>query len=215
MIALQRGGYTPPMLQNQLSVALKEWAVVQRSLLDQHQIMVLRKGGIAEENGDFDLLADQFLILPGYEHETERKGDIQPCFESWLHEEELKKPPAGQIRFECACEVRDVIRVDDRDKMLNLMPQHIWSRQFIDGRFDWEPYKPVSVLLLRAYRLAKPVFAPYRREYGGCRSWITLDEPVATAGSEPAISSVTHFERRIELTSALLKDLSVGAERLA
>ena len=78
------------MLANSLTIALKEWAVVQRALLEQHQIMLLRKGGIIEESGDFDLRAEQFLIQPTYIHETERAGDVQPCFTQWLAEEERR-----------------------------------------------------------------------------------------------------------------------------
>ena len=62
------------MLQDTLTAALKEWAVTQRSLLEGHQIILLRKGGIVEETGDFDLKAKQFLIYPTYAHETERAG---------------------------------------------------------------------------------------------------------------------------------------------
>ncbi len=43
------------MLKESLDIALKEWAVVQRALLENHQIMLMRKGGIIEESGDFDL----------------------------------------------------------------------------------------------------------------------------------------------------------------
>ena len=43
------------MLQERLATALKEWAVTQRSLLEGHQIVLLRKGGLIEETGDFDL----------------------------------------------------------------------------------------------------------------------------------------------------------------
>ena len=138
------------MLSNELTVALKEWAVVQRSLLEGHQILLLRKGGLIEESGDFDLRAGQFLLYPTYAHETERVGDVQPCFGQWLGEEEARKTLPTEIRIEAAAEVSDVVRVDDRTKLLNLAPQHIWSPQFIEGRYDWEPYKPVFVLLLRA-----------------------------------------------------------------
>ena len=191
------------MLINELTTALKEWAVVQRSLLEGHQIILLRKGGLIEDTGDFDLKARQFLIYPTYEHETERVGDLQPCFGAWLREEEARKLPPGQIRIEAAAEVSDVVRVDDGQKLLNLAPQHIWSPQFIDGRYDWEPYKPVFVLLLRAYTLASPQIIPVTRAYGGCRSWIELAEPVSTVGATPAVSD-ERYARRRELTLGLL-----------
>ena len=191
------------MLPNELTTALKEWAVVQRALLEGHQILLLRKGGLVEETGDFDLRAETFLLYPTYEHETERKGDVQPCFGQWLAEEEARKPARDQIRIEAAARVTDVVRVDDRAKLLNLAPQHIWSAQFINGRYDWEPYKPVFVLLLRAYALPTAHVLPVRREYGGCRSWIQLAEPISTEGAVSTVSD-GKYERRRELTLRLL-----------
>ena len=192
------------MLTDTLTTALKEWAVVQRSLLEGHQIILLRKGGLIEETGDFDLRARQFLLYPTYEHETERAGDLQPCFGQWLKEEEARKTSSGEIRIEAAAEVTDVIKVDDREKLLNLAPQHIWSPQFIHGRYDWEPYKPVFVLLLRAYRFAQSQVLPVERSYGGCRSWIELASPISTVGAVPAVSD-EFYARRRELTLTLLE----------
>ncbi len=193
------------MLQPELTTALKEWAVVQRSLLEGHQIILLRKGGLIEDTGDFDLKARQFLLYPTYEHETERAGDLQPCFGQWLQEEEDRKLPPGEIRVEAAVEVSDVVRVDDRAKLLDLALQHLWSPQFINGRYDWEPYKPVFVLLLRAYTLPSPVVLPVLRAYGGCRSWIELAEPLSTAGAVPAVSD-ERYARRRDLTLQLLRE---------
>lgn len=193
------------MINQELTLALKEWAVVQRSLLEGHQIILLRKGGLIEETGDFDLRATQFLLYPTYVHETERLGDVQPCFGQWLREEESRKTAPMEIRIEAAAEVTDVVHVDDRAKLLNLAPQHIWSPQFIHGRYDWEPYKPVFVLLLRAYRLAAPKTLPVLRQYGGCRSWIELAEPVSMEGAVPAVSE-EHYARRRELTLTLLRE---------
>ena len=191
------------MLPDTLTIALKEWAVVQRALLEGHQLLLVRKGGLVEETGDFDLRDETFLLYPTYEHETERLGDVQPCFGQWLREEEARKPDRDHIRIEAAARVTDVLRVEDREKLLKLAPQHIWSPQFLHGRYDWEPYKPVTVLLLRAYRLAEPHLLPIRREYGGCRSWIEMMEPVVTDGATPALSD-DKFARRRELTRKLL-----------
>lgn len=192
------------MKPTQLTTALKEWAVVQRSLAEGHQILLLRKGGLVEDTGEFDLRASWFLLYPTYEHETERMGDVQPCFGQWLREEEDRKPPRDLVRITMAAHVTDVLRVDDREKLLRLAPQHIWSSQFIHGRYDWEPYKPVFVLLLRAYLLPEPQMLPVRREYGGCRSWIELAELVAFTGAVPVMSE-DHYARRQELTCALLE----------
>jgi len=186
-----------------IKTALKEWAVVQRSLLEGHQIILIRKGGLIEETGEFALQVNRFLLYPTYEHETERLGDVQECFGKWLVEEEEAKPPASQVRFEAFAEVTDVVKLENRAPLIRLSPTHIWKEQFIDGRFDWEPYKPVFVLVLRVYRLPEPVMRPVLPQYGGCRSWIDLVEPVSTDGALPAISD-DFFERRRELTLRVL-----------
>lgn len=193
------------MLPTKLSLALKEWAVTQRALLEGHQLLLLRKGGLIEDTGDFDLRAPSFLLYPTYEHETERAGDVQPCFGQWLREEEDRKLGPDSVRLEAFAEATDVVRVTQPETLFRLMPQHIWSRQFIQGRFDWEPYKPVFALVLRAYHLTAPQILPVRREYGGCRSWIDLAEPVETTGATPAISDDT-WERRRALTLQLLAE---------
>jgi len=192
-------------IADSLTVALKEWAVVQRALLEGHQLILLRKGGLIEETGDFDLRARRCVLFPTYLHETERLGDIQPCFASWLREEEEGKPAHAEARLECALTVTDIVRVDDRARLKRLSPTHIWNDQFIDGRYEWEPYKPVFALIVRAYRLAEPVVVPVRQEYGGCRSWIDLAEPISTAGATPAIAD-DFFARRRELTLKVLQD---------
>ncbi|MBV9850104.1 MAG: DUF1802 family protein [Armatimonadetes bacterium] len=189
-----------------MTTALKEWAVVQRALLEGHQILLLRKGGLIEDTGDFDLRAERFVLYPTYEHETERLGDVQPCFGQWLAEEEARRPPRDQARITAMAQVTDVVRVDDRAQLLTLAPQHIWSPQFIHGRYDWEPYKPVFVLLLRAYALPQPHTLPVRREYGGCRSWVELAEPISTEGAVPAVSE-ERYARRRELTLRLLEKI--------
>jgi hypothetical protein len=194
---------TDTIAETRLGVALKEWAVVQRALLEGHQLILLRKGGLIEETGDFDLRARECVLFPTYLHETERLGDIQPCFASWLRDEEANKPDASELRLECTISVTDIVRVDDRARLRRLAPTHIWSDQFIDGRYEWEPYKPVFVLVVRAYRLAEPVVVPLRQDYGGCRSWINLEGSVDTAGAVPAIGD-DFFARRRELTLKVL-----------
>lgn len=192
------------MLPDTLQIALKEWAVVQRALLTGRQIVLLRKGGLVEESGDFDLRAREFLIYPTYEHETERAGDIQPAFNGWLREEEGRKPQPSTVRIEAACEAVDVIRVSSAESLVELAAQHIWSEQFVQNRFDWEPYKPVFLLVVRAYRLAHPRELPVLPEYGGCRSWINLADPIPTAGAKPAIESEADFRRRAALIETAL-----------
>ncbi|MFW6125399.1 MAG: DUF1802 family protein, partial [Pirellulales bacterium] len=50
-------------------IALKEWAAVCRALEEGRQTLLLRKGGIHEEGGRFELAHHQFWLFPTYEHQ--------------------------------------------------------------------------------------------------------------------------------------------------
>src|SRR4029078_10883002 len=63
--------YNAPMAwPPSLSVALKEWASVCDALESGRQIVLLRKGGIYEAAGEFELENPQFLLFPTYLHQN-------------------------------------------------------------------------------------------------------------------------------------------------
>jgi len=191
------------------SIALKEWAVVQHALLEGKQIFLLRKGGLIEETGQFELRSNQFLTQPTYIHETERGGDIQPQYLDWLREEEARKTPNGQIRFEAYCDVAETIEVKHPDALIQLSSEHIWSESFINMRLDWEPYKPLFVVIVRAYKLPEPITIDAHPDYFGCKSWIDLHEAVSVEGVVPAIQDENHFIERVESIKRLLRSTGV------
>ncbi len=47
---------------------------------------------------------------------------------------------------------------------------------------------------MRAYRLREPRTIDYVPAYGGCRSWIDLQEPISLEGMQPALPDA-QFER--------------------
>ena len=51
------------------STAFKEWAVICRALITGRQDIILRKGGIVEPGGSFQLLADEFYLFPTFVHQ--------------------------------------------------------------------------------------------------------------------------------------------------
>src|SRR5437660_249987 len=53
-----------------LSIALKEWASVCNAIETGRQILLLRKGGIYESAGEFELENPQFLLFPTYLHQN-------------------------------------------------------------------------------------------------------------------------------------------------
>jgi hypothetical protein len=65
------------------------------------------------------------------------------------------------------------------------------------------------VLVLRTYLLPEPVELPYSEAYGGCKSWIELEQRVSTAGARPALEEEP-LERLIGPALAALRGLEAA-----
>src|SRR3954469_7009539 len=89
-----------------LRIAFKEWAVICRALAAGRQSLILRKGGISEEGGEFRPEHDRFLLYPTYFHE--HRSGIKPELLPLLEQCEKDKPAAGTIRFTHSAEVLSV-----------------------------------------------------------------------------------------------------------
>src|SRR5688572_17725990 len=177
-------------LPQTLNVALKEWASVCSALEEGRQIILLRKGGILEAIGGFELEYPQFFLFPTYLHqnaqmlkEPERKRLVS-----------LKEEPA-EITLSSAATVTDILRLRDRAQMDPLNGQHIWTPPLIDMRFSYRPQNPLYLLLLRVYRLSNPITIQNTPQYAGCKSWVPLEAPLSTTTARPVIDD-SEFESR-------------------
>lgn len=61
---------------------------------------------------------------------------------------------------------------------------HIGTPEFFQARTKWRPGKPLTVLELRAWRLAQPLQVAPCPEFFGCFSW---GEPRRVASVEPGV----------------------------
>jgi hypothetical protein len=55
------------------------------------------------------------------------------------------------------------------------------------------------VLLLRTYKLAQEHLIAYRAEYGGCKSWIDVAEPISIEGMQPVLDDAEYARRVSEI----------------
>ena len=175
-----------------LSVALKEWAVVCRALESGAQMILLRKGGIYEAAGEFELEHRQFLLFPTYLHQNlnmlkpQHHGGFEP-----------RAAEPAHVSLSSAGVVTDIIQLQCRAQMDALDDQHLWTSPLIDMRFNYRPENPLYLLLVRAYRLSRPVTVENTPAYAGCKSWVPLDQPVETGGALPVMDDVKYdFARR-------------------
>ena len=181
--------------------ALKEWAVAVEALERGETALVIRKGGIREKA--FAVANRRFLLLPGYEHQ--RPELLKPEYRQLLREiPDLTDD--GPLRFTSFVEVEGAYEVSEPEALEKIGPYHMWAPEYAESRFKWRPKKPLTVLVLRTYVLPEPVELPYSEAYGGCKSWIELEEPVSTAGARPALDDEA-FGRLVSPALEALREL--------
>ncbi len=164
-------------------MALKEWAVVVEALGAGAQILLLRKGGIKDPGGVFRVQHREFLLYPTWEHQEEAliRPEFRERYKAALH------PPAdsSRVTFRFYAGVGYEVPVKKASQLEGLEKHHIWQPEFFEKRLSYRPEEPMLALVLRVYRLPKPVHVPVEPAYAGCRSWVPLAQPVPVEGGEP------------------------------
>jgi len=181
-----------------LQIALKEWAVVCRALESGRQMVLLRKGGIYEAAGEFELENPQFLLFPTYLHQnlSMLKAEAHAGFEPVSAE-------PGEISISAAGVVSDIVQLKSRSQLDAIDDEHVWTRPLIDMRFNYKPQNPLYLLLIRAYRLRQPMTLANTPAYAGCKSWVPLDQAVETDGSVAVLDDARFELRRGSILSAV------------
>jgi hypothetical protein len=187
----------PMFSENALSIALKEWAAVCRALETGRQTILFRKGGIHEAAGEFELDHRQFLLFSTYLHQ--KLEMIKPSERIGVEE---KNSEPGQIRISAAAEVTDILQIKHRDQLDRLDAEHIWLPALLDIRWNYRPENPLYLLQLRVYHLPEPITIPNTLAYAGCKSWVPLEHPIATAHALPVLSDDEYQIRRDRIFTA-------------
>jgi hypothetical protein len=168
-----------------LRYAFKEWAVICRALAEGRQALILRKGGIAESGGEFQLEHTRFWLYPTYLHQ--QKGGITSEVVPLLEQVEAERPPQGIVRLSHFVEVSGVYHLHDLPSAWKLAGLHGWSQETVQARFEYR--RPgLYVLPARVYRSPQVFDLTETADYAGCRSWVELDRDLSTEGATPVLS---------------------------
>lgn len=186
------------MLRNQLDIGLKEWDRVVRALCAGEQIVLLRKGGIHESEGKFELEQNQFLFFPTFLHQN-----LEMLKEPYRRDFVALAAEPDRIDIAVGGEVDHIIRVKSREQLDLLEPYHIWSKPLLDMRWNYKTHNPLYVMIVRAWRLARPTTIDNTPEYAGCRSWVPLNSPIDCQGAVPAVADAEFAARRQAIISAI------------
>lgn len=191
------------MLPNRLSLAFKEWASVVAALAVGRQSIILRKGGLNEEGGSFELKNPSFLLFPTYEHQNledlspEGREFLKPILETASHRD------AQQVEFDYCAKVEKSFWVDDLDKLFALWPYHVLSEQSVKKRFLWGDNAGLHIFLVRVYRLGWTERLDARPEYSGCKSWVTLERDIPVQQATPVLPDDAYAGLQNKLTQLL------------
>ena len=196
------------MLPKQCQMALKEWAITVEAMAQGDQVLLLRKGGIHEEGKDFRVIHDEFLFYPTYLHQ---KVDLlQPSHQLALRKMLEETQDDTKITFTYWATAEEVLEISDQEKVDDLEPHYIWTTAYAQSKLHWKPMLPLSVMLLRVYKLEKPVTVSYLPEYGGCTSWVEVLTDVNLGNMEPVLDNAAFQKQVDEIKGSLGLTVTAG-----
>lgn len=182
------------------NIAFKEWAVVADALGLGEQILILRKGGIRERRGEFDVEHGEFWLFPTQYHETE--NSVIPSKRPALRDL-AGRASKELVEIEFYAVVDPVIHIGDMSLLKNLQGRHIWNEGVLQERFGFGREPGLYAMVSRVYRLPAPEQFAMRESYGGCKSWVELERPISTARLTPVLSDAHFNSQREEMCEQL------------
>jgi len=180
--------------------ALKEWDVVCEALGSGRQVIVIRKGGIAEGRGGLRFEHTEFALLPTFFHQQAERVVPDADFAARQAGSEGERETV-EIRHAASLVWHKV--VTDRDTLAKLQAFHILTPEEVETRFDQKPAPGVQVALLRVYRLDPPQRVAWQKSFGGCRSWAEMDADLESCSRVSVLSDEQFSELERELRAIL------------
>jgi hypothetical protein len=185
-----------------MRAAFKEWAVIVDALGRGEQILILRKGGISEGRGGFKMEHPRFSLFPTLFHQ--QSESVIPSAQARFDQIAPHFPPPDKLRLEFFAEVVLAEQVQSLESAHALRGQHVWRDEVIAERFDWGREKAIFALGVKVFRLPRAIELPMSPSYGGCKSWIELENDIATDGSKTVLDDAK-FQQKLEQLRAALQ----------
>jgi hypothetical protein len=184
-----------------MNIAFKEWAVVCDALAGGRQVLILRKGGISEDEGIFRPDYDAFLLFPTYFHQSPESviPEARPAL-ARLHTHGAE---SDAVTLSHWGHVTDALEVKSLEALQALRGLHIWSDTVVEERFRRWRTDSVYALIVRVHALRRPLRLPMHPSYAGCKSWVELKSDVTTNESTPVLTDVDFDNRACAVRIAL------------
>ena len=150
------------------------------------QILIVRKGGIHQDDKEFRIIHPNFLLFPTYEHQ---KLDL---LKSPVHQDSITPledvPNGNEVHFKYWLQVTNIYELRDSETLSKISPFHHWTEDYVKSRFHWRPSQPLTLALLRLFKLENETSVPLTPEFSGCKSWVELDQNIPVVSAQPVLS---------------------------
>jgi CDP-diacylglycerol--glycerol-3-phosphate 3-phosphatidyltransferase len=156
--------------------AFKEWEAIVEALGCGAQIVILRKGGIAEGRTGFQAKHPKFWLFPTAYHQQWEK--TKPELRRFVPAAHASAEKGKDIALQYIAEVTDAIYLKSWDQVARLDDAHFWGEDILRERFDYKERPGMEdglhLLILRVSRINLPHKLAPSPDYDGCKSWIEV-----------------------------------------
>jgi len=181
--------------------AFKEWAVTCAALAAGRQSLLLRKGGIHERNGRFEVEHGEFWLFPTRFHQNpeEIRENARPLLQQVADE----APSPGLVNLSLYAIVEQVIELSDESSLPRLADLQILAEHTLVERFRYRRPE-MFVLPVRIYRRPEPISLVDSPHFAGCRTWVDLEHELSTSGLAAVLTDADHADRMMASRRAVL-----------
>lgn len=169
--------------------AFKEWQVIVEALGAGEQILILRKGGLAEGRRGLDAeRARHFWLFPTQFHAQREK--TKPAAARWFPAnpaDSISPVNSPLITLSYFAEVTQHRFLEAWPEIAALDPFHHWTEAAVREKYDWSRPPGLHAFVVRVYRLDEPLTLPLTPEMSGCKSWIDLPADFSAVASAPVL----------------------------
>ncbi len=171
--------------QGLCAIAFKEWAGACQALGEGRQSLIVRKGGIDEGPSGFTPEHQIFWLYPTYVHQAQQGLRTESATSLKSPRSESASSPE-EVAIQLLATVELVEQITAEDRLAALAPLHVWTEETLHKRFAYR--RPgLWVLGVRIFRRDSPWLLQPSPEQLGCKSWVTLDPALSTAGLHPVL----------------------------
>jgi CDP-diacylglycerol--glycerol-3-phosphate 3-phosphatidyltransferase len=188
--------------------AFKEWEGIVGALGHGAQIVILRKGGIAEGRTGFAPKHPRFWLFPTRFHQQWEQTKPE------LRRFTLAGPgDSKEIPLEYFAEVTDAVYLESWAQVARLEGEHFWNEALLRERFEYHDRPGMTaglhLLIVRVSRVNLPHKLAPSPAYEGCKSWIEVPADWTGDIASVVVPAAEFATRRSRILAALAA-LSTG-----